>query len=150
MSMPMSAGKRAPSRASCWRRRRWRPRPGSTSALTPPIAMCASPTREAWTIWKRPLDGLRGFARFEPQDVEARFFREHLGRVLRSRLVEGAGVHLQRGLGVAEPALILAQNLRADLDVDLGLEQSVLAAVVEQLLLVVLRDDLHQALRAHH
>src|SRR5688572_9772644 len=140
MSMPMSAGKRAPSRASCWRRRRWRPRPGSTSARTAPGDSSASPTREAWRIWKKLLDGLPAFAGLEAQRVQARFFREHLGRVLRSRLVEGARVHLQRGLGVAETALILAQDLRADLDIDLGLEQSVLAAVVEQLLLVVLRD----------
>src|SRR5437868_4577106 len=63
---------------------------------------------------------------------------EHLGGVSPARLGEGAGVNLQRRFVVAEAALVLAQDLRAHLDVDLGLEQGVLAAVVEELVEVVL------------
>src|SRR5262245_61948691 len=134
--MPTAAAMRAPTRASCWRRRRWRPRRGWTSAPTAPGAACASPTPAAWTTSRKPLDGLRGFLRLHPKRLEAGSLGQHLGGVLRGDVVQRAGVHLQRSLGVAETALVLAQDLRADHDVHRRVEQRRLAAVVEQLLQV--------------
>src|SRR5688500_17460727 len=148
--MSTAAGMRARSRASCWRRRRWRRRRAWTSAPTPPSTTYASPTRETWTTSRKRLDGLPGFARLEAQGLEAGLLGEHLVRVLRGGIVERAGVHLQRGLQVAETPVILPQDLGANQDVDLGLEQGLLAAVVGELLRVVLGDHLHEALRAHH
>src|SRR6185503_19142459 len=111
--MRTSAGTRGALPGSCWKRKRSRPPRAWTSGATGPTASCASPTREAWTTWRKRLDGLRGLRlpRLRPERVEARLFREYLGGVLRGRLVERAGVHLQRGLGVAEAALVLAQDL---------------------------------------
>src|SRR5437773_10665874 len=143
---------RAATAWNCWRRKRWRRRRESTSARTAPNATYASPTRARWRTSRRPRaasDALR-LLRLLPENLEAGALGEHLVRVLRARLVESAGVHLQRGLRVAEAPLVLAQDLGADLDVDLGHEQHVLAAMVYQFVEVVLRNDLHQALGAGH
>src|SRR5689334_13014438 len=73
-----------------------------TSAPTAPRATCASPTRARWRTSRRrqaASNALR-LTRLLPEDLEARALGEHLARVLRARLVEGARVHLQRGLGV--------------------------------------------------
>src|SRR5882672_3075212 len=121
-----------------------RRRPESTSAPTRRSAMCALPIRAAWTTSRRPpkeSDALRaasaasrarGLLRLLPEGFQPRFLREHLVCVLRGRLVERAAVHLQRGLGVAQAALILAQDLAADHYVDVRVEQRLLAAVVRQ------------------
>jgi hypothetical protein len=83
-----------------------------------------------------------------PDGLEAHPLLEHLGGVSGRRLVEGAGVLLQRRLLVAQAPVVLAQDLSADVDVDLRVEERLLSAVVEELLQVVLRDDLHQPLGA--
>src|SRR5689334_22380777 len=92
--------------------RRWRRRRGRTSARTAPRTACALPIRARWrTLPKRRAgSGALLLARLLPEELEPRLLREHLVRVLGSRLVEGAGVHLQRGLGVAEATLVLAQD----------------------------------------
>jgi hypothetical protein len=70
--------------------------PGIDSAPTAPTASCASPTREAWKISKKLLDGLRGLlARALPDGLEPGALGVHLAGVLGGRLVEGAGIHLQ-------------------------------------------------------
>src|SRR5215210_4276094 len=151
ISTRTAAAIRGRLRGNCWSERRWPPRPGSTLAPTALIALYASPTREAWTISRTRLGGLPGLrlAGALPDRLQAHALVEHLGRVARGGLVEGAAVHLQRGLLVAEAAVVLAEDLRADVDVHLGVEERFLAAVVEQLLEVELRHDLHQSLRPH-
>src|SRR5258706_7247181 len=135
------------SRSRGWRRRR-----GSTSAATKRTTTCASPIREAWATLRRPprgygdSDGL--FLRLLPERFQARLLGEHLDCILRGRLVESAAVHLQRGLGVPQAPLVFAQDPAADHYVDVGVEQRLLAAVVRQLLEVVLLDHLHQPLGA--
>src|SRR6185436_1973293 len=58
--------------------------------------------------------------------LQPRALGQHLARVKRVRAVD-AQIHLQRGFGLAGPAQVLAQDLGADLDVHLGLEQRVVA-----------------------
>src|SRR5688572_29197309 len=146
--MPTWGATRAPSPGICSRTKRSRPRRGWTSARTEPTATCASPTREAWKISRKLLGGLRGFApRLDPHRLEQRLLGEHLVRVARRRLVQRAVIDLERGLGIAEAAQVLPQDLGPDQDVDLRLEQCLLAAVRVELLRVVLRDDLHEAAR---
>ena len=118
------------SSAKASRRRR-----ASTSARTERSATCASPTRGTWRTSRRPPNAARFCARrsgragrqadaalrscFE-QLLQARALGEHLEGVAGVRLVEGAGVHLQRGLGLAEAAQVFAQDLRADLMLTCG------------------------------
>src|SRR5262245_61231113 len=133
--MPTAAATRGAFAWSCWKRKRWRRRRAWTSAPTGRNAACASPTRVPGRSSRKRRSGsdcslLPGDL---PELVEARLLGEHLRRVLRGRLVERAGVHLQRGLGVAEAALVLAQDARADQDVHFRLEQRRLAAVRRQL-----------------
>src|SRR3954470_22254479 len=148
--MRTAAATPANTACSFWRRKRWRRRREWTLAPMPPITMCASPTRGRWRTSRRPPreSGALLLLRLAPEDFQARALREHLVRVLRGGLVERAGIGLERRLGVAEAALVLAQDLRADEDVDLRLEQRGLAAVVDQLVEVVFRNHLHQALGA--
>src|SRR5438128_7699426 len=104
----------------CWRPRRWLRRPGSISVPTALTATCALPTPGRWRTSRRPpaaSNALRLLLCLLPERLEARAFREHLVGVLRARLVERAGVHLQRGFRVVEAPLVFAQDLRADLDV---------------------------------
>src|SRR5581483_10896706 len=122
--MPTAGATAGSSRASCSSARRSRRRRGWISARTQPGASCASPTRGASASSRRPPRKSSALLlRLLPEDLEARLLGEHLARVLRGRLVERAGVHLQRGLGVAEAPLVLAQDLRADRDVDVRVEQ---------------------------
>src|SRR5688500_11955276 len=123
--MPRWDAMRARSPGSCWKKKRSPPRRGWTSARTEPTATCASPIREAWKTWKKPLGGLRGSApRLDPHRLEQRLLGEDLVRVARGRLVQRPVVDLERGLGIAaEAAQVLAQDLRPDQDVDLGHEQ---------------------------
>src|SRR4051812_5225383 len=148
-SMPIAAAIAAGSRSGCWKKRAWPRRRASTSAPTAPGASCASPIREAWRTWRRPpkeSDAL--FLQLLPDDFEARFLGEHLVGVLGSRLIERAGVHLQRRLDVSEAALVFPQDLRSHGNVHLGIEQCMLPAVVEQLLEMELWDHLHEPLGA--
>src|SRR4051812_145435 len=75
---------------------------------------------------------------------------EHLLRVLRAAIPEGAVVVLQPGLERAGAVDVLLQDAGADPDVRFGVPQRRLAAEARELRLVVLRDDLHQSLRADH
>src|SRR5258708_8699978 len=136
---------------TCFRGRAWRRRPESTSAPTKRSTMCALRIRAAWTTSRRPpsesgalraasaVSRARRLLRLLPEGFQPRFLGEHLVGVLRGRLVERAAVHLQRGLGVAQAALILAQDLAADHYVDVPVEQRLLPAVVRQLLEAILR-----------
>src|SRR5207245_4085219 len=119
---PIAAATPGASASSCCRRKPSPPRPASISARTARRASCASPIRAAWATSKRPPCASHAlFLRLLPEPLEARALGEHLRRVLRRRLVVGAGVHLQRRLGVAEAAQVLAQDPSADHAVDLGL-----------------------------
>src|SRR3989441_3563577 len=141
---PIAAATPSASASICCRRKPSPPRPASISARTARRASCASPTRAAWTTSKRPPRALHAlFLRLLPEPLEAGALGEHLRRVLRRRLVVGAGVHLQRRLGVAEAAQVLAQDPGADHDVDLGLEHRVLAAMVAPPVEVELGHHLH-------
>src|SRR3954462_5569882 len=151
ISMPTAGWTRRRLLSGCSKAKRARPRRASTSAATVRTAMCASPIRGAWRTSRRPpraSNGLR-LPGLLPERLEPRLLGEHLVRVGRGRLVEGARVHLQRRLRVSQPALVLAQDLRADHDVDGRVEQRLLAAVVGKLLEVLLRHHLHQAFGAH-
>src|SRR5438477_293563 len=133
-STPTAGVMPATTACSYWSAKRWRRRRESTSARMAPRATCALPIPARWGIWNKPpaaSNALR-LLRLLPEGLQARELGEHLVGVLRARLVEGAGVHLQRRFRVAESPLVFAQDLRADLDVDLGLEQRVLAAVALQ------------------
>src|SRR5437868_4815036 len=130
--------------------RRWRQRRASTSARTARRTTCASPIPARWRISRRrraESDGLL-FPRLLPEELEPRALGKHLGGVLPAWLVERAGIHLQRSLGVVAAPLVFAQDLRADLDVHFGLEQRFLAAQIDKLVEVVLRHYLHQPLCA--
>src|SRR5688572_22009380 len=134
--MRIAVATAAPMQGSSWKAKRWRRLRASTSAPTAPTASCASPTPAAWATSRRPRRGSGALllARLLPERLEARLLGEYLGRVLGGRLVERARVHLQGGLGVAEALHVLAQDLGADQDVDLGLEQRHLPAMVGELL----------------
>src|SRR5258708_17116970 len=140
----------ASSACSCWRKKPSRRRRAWTSAPTAPGATCALPTPARWGIWMKPPNASSALRllRLLPEHFQSSALGKYLVGVLGARLVEGTGVHLQRGLGVAEAPLVLAQDLRADLDVDLWLQQRALAAVVHQLLEVIFRHHLHQPPRA--
>src|SRR5262245_56805947 len=139
---PTADGTRAALPGTSWKAKRSRRRPAPTSAPTARSALSASPRREAWPTSKGPPSGLRSSApgrlgrlrelrgaRLLPDGLQAHALLEHLGRVARGRLVEGAGVALQGRFLILQAPVVVAQDLRADVDVDLGVEQSLLAAV---------------------
>src|SRR5687767_6251902 len=141
--MQSAAATREPMPGTCSKEKRSPPPRGWTSAVTGPIDSCASPTREAWTTCRKLLSGLRALRlpRLDPERLQKRLFGEHFVRVPGGRLIQRTGVHLQRGLRVGEAPLVFAQDLGADLDVDLRMEQHRLTAVGLELLEVVARDD---------
>src|SRR5689334_2668579 len=128
--------------------RRWRRRPAWTSAPTARRITCASPIPARWRISRKQPGASNALLLpcLLPEELEPRALGEHLVGVLPARLVERAGVHLQRRFGVVAAPLVFAQDLRADLDVHFRLEQRFLAAEVCELVEVVLRHDLHQPL----
>src|SRR5689334_4608924 len=129
----------ASTACSYWSARRWRRPRASTSARTAPRTTCASPTRVRWRISRRQRSGSNALRlpHLLPEELEPGALGEDLGRVLATRLVERAGVHLQRRLGVVTAPLVLAQDLGADLDVHFRLEQRFLAAMIGELVEVV-------------
>src|SRR5689334_2506747 len=144
--MPTAGAKRALTAWSCSTVKPWRPPRASISAATARRAACASPIPGRWRTSprRRAGSGALLLARLLPEELQPRLLGEHLGGVLRGRLVERAGVHLQGGLGVVEAALVLAQDLRPDLDIHFRLEERLFAAVVGELFGMELRHDLHQ------
>src|SRR3954462_2496316 len=132
-SMPIADAARANTALSYWSARRWPPPRAWTSAPTAPRTTCALPTlgRSGSSRRRRGASNALRLARLVPERLEPGALGEHLGGVGAARLVEGAGVHLERSLGVAEAALVFAQDLRPDLDVDVRLEKRLFAAVVQ-------------------
>src|SRR5919197_2715882 len=148
--MRIVAARRSASRSNSCSAKRSPRRRESTSARTAPSGLFASPIRARWTSSRRLLRGLRALsARSLPEEIEPRLFGEHLGRIPSGGLVESPTVHLQSSLDVLEAPRVFAEDLRADRNVDFRLEERGLAAMVDELLKVEFRDDLHEALGAH-
>src|SRR5579862_4538312 len=112
------------SRSNCSSAKASRQRRGWISAPTVLGATCASPIPARWRTWKRrrcawsgllrdallqERSGRRLAAHLLEHLLHTRALREYLDRIARVRLVEGAGVHLQRGLGFAVAAQVFAQ-----------------------------------------
>src|SRR5687768_10276126 len=88
---------------TCWSSRPSQLRPAWTSASTAPGVSCAFPTRAASRSCAKRLRGLRRLlAGLLPEGLEARLLGEHLLGVVGGRGIEGAVVHLQRALQVAD------------------------------------------------
>ena len=131
-------------RATCWRRKAWPRRRGWISAPTAPSATCASPTREAWRTWRRPLRrALARFAAFRRLDrlaaaLEARASRRapcwRTGTVGSS----SAPAYICSAVSVSPKRRWYSRRICAPTwMLTCGLEQRVLAAVLDQLLRVV-------------
>src|SRR3954470_531973 len=123
-SMPIAALTLASTAFGFWSARPL-PRPrASTSAPTAPRATCALPTPgpSRSSRRRRVASNALRLARLLPERLEPRALGEHLGGVGAARFVEGARIYLERSLGVAEAALVFAQDLRPDLDVDVRLQ----------------------------
>src|SRR5690606_25381520 len=161
------------SPCACWKKRTWPQPRAAISARTKRSTMCALPTRAAWRNCKRESNGWRasshayrngaqrapsfGFRQLSDlggvgaaaqHPAQARLLGHDFARVTAFRIVRCAAVHLQSAFQRTRLTDIGFQNLRADPDIDAGIEQRFMPAVHIQFVQMEAWHHLHQSLRA--